>query len=60
MDVPVRQGRAAASPPAAEPADPAPKYDRARFRRLFVAVMVPMFREGDIAGDYLERLLNME
>ncbi|MDQ6639006.1 MAG: MFS transporter, partial [Pseudomonadota bacterium] len=53
MDVPVREGRPAASPPLAAPADPAPPdpapadpaptFDRARFRRLFVAVMVPMF-----------------
>lgn len=43
MDVPVREGRAAASAPAAAPVDPPPALDRARFRRLFVAVMVPMF-----------------
>ena len=43
MDVPVREGRAAASSPAAAPVDPPPTLDRARFRRLFVAVMVPMF-----------------
>ncbi|HEV7575934.1 MAG TPA: MFS transporter [Caldimonas sp.] len=43
MDVPVREGRAAASPPAEATIDPAPTFDRARFRRLFVAVMVPMF-----------------
>jgi len=44
MDAPVREGRAAAS--AATLADATvvvPAFDRARFRRLFVAVMVPMF-----------------
>ena len=44
MDAPVREGRAAASaavPP--EVSAVAPAFDRARFRRLFVAVMVPMF-----------------
>ena len=45
VDAPVREGRAA--PSASAPPDPArrpaPAFDRARFRRLFVAVMVPMF-----------------
>jgi len=45
MDAPVREGGAAASasllPDASEVV--APAFDRARFRRLFVAVMVPMF-----------------
>ena len=43
MDAPLREGRAAASPLVSSAADPAPSFDRARFRRLFVAVMVPMF-----------------
>ena len=43
MDAPVREGRAAASPPSVAANDPAPTFNRARFRRLFVAVMVPMF-----------------
>jgi EmrB/QacA subfamily drug resistance transporter len=43
MDAPVREGRAAASPPVSATAVVAPAFDRARFRRLFVAVMVPMF-----------------
>jgi len=43
MDAPIRDGRAAASPPPEATAALAPAFDRARFRRLFVAVMVPMF-----------------
>jgi len=45
VDAPVREGRAApsASAPADAAAVAAPAFDRARFRRLFVAVMVPMF-----------------
>ncbi|HSC62227.1 MAG TPA: MFS transporter [Caldimonas sp.] len=43
MDAPVREGSAAASPSPDAPAVVAPPFDRARFRRLFVAVMVPMF-----------------
>ena len=58
MDVRVREGEAAPSRSASGPTDPgvaapatadpavdnsAPAFDRARFRRLFVAVMVPMF-----------------
>jgi len=44
----VREGEGVPSrsppvPPDPTPADPAPSFDRARFRRLFVAVMVPMF-----------------
>jgi MFS family permease len=42
MDAPLRPGEAARSI-AATTADPAPTFDRARFRRLFAAVMVPMF-----------------
>jgi EmrB/QacA subfamily drug resistance transporter len=40
MEAPVREGRA---PALDAGADPRPSFDRARFRRLFVAVMVPMF-----------------
>ena len=36
-------GSAAASPPPDPDGSVAPAFDRARFRRLFVAVMVPMF-----------------
>ena len=45
MDASVREGRAAASASALADtrAVVAPAFDRARFRRLFVAVMVPMF-----------------
>jgi EmrB/QacA subfamily drug resistance transporter len=45
MDASVREGRAAASASAFSDATGAvaPAFDRARFRRLFVAVMVPMF-----------------
>jgi len=43
MDAPVREGRAAASPQVEPIAAVAPAFDRARFRRLFIAVMVPMF-----------------
>ena len=45
VDAPVREGRAApsASAPPDAAAVGAPAFDRARFRRLFVAVMVPMF-----------------
>jgi EmrB/QacA subfamily drug resistance transporter len=43
MDAPVREGGAAPSSPAAPDVAAAPAFDRARFRRLFVAVMVPMF-----------------
>ena len=45
MDAPVRGGRAASSTATAadKTAGIAPTFDRARFRRLFVAVMVPMF-----------------
>ncbi len=39
----MREGRAAASPSASGPALASPGVDRARFRSLFVAVMVPMF-----------------
>jgi len=43
MDAPPREGRAAASSAPAATGRGAPTFDRARFRRLFVAVMVPMF-----------------
>ena len=43
MDAPVREGGAAASAPPDASAVVAPAFDRGRFRRLFVAVMVPMF-----------------
>ena len=43
MDAPVEGRRPAASATDASRAGPAPGFDRARFRRLFVAVMVPMF-----------------
>ena len=45
MDAPVREGRTAASRVRrrGDAAAPAPTFDRARFRRLFIAVMVPMF-----------------
>jgi EmrB/QacA subfamily drug resistance transporter len=45
MDASVREGRAAASASALADVTAAvtPAFDRARFRRLFVAVMVPMF-----------------
>ena len=48
MDVGVREGEGAPARSLPKPADspgrdPAPGFDRARFRRLFVVVMVPMF-----------------
>jgi len=43
MEASVREGAAAPSAPAAADVAVAPAFDRARFRRLFVAVMVPMF-----------------
>jgi MFS family permease len=43
MEASVREGTAAASSPPDATAGAAPAFDRARFRRLFVAVMVPMF-----------------
>jgi len=36
MDAPLRDGRAAASPPPEATAALAPAFDRVRFRRLFV------------------------
>jgi EmrB/QacA subfamily drug resistance transporter len=43
MEAMVREGRVAATAPPLDPVDPRPGFDRPRFRRLFVAVMVPMF-----------------